>query len=110
VPIVITGYSSVETAVDAMRMGAYDYLLKPVDIEALVTEITTILKERDIFRRGKERLHDSVINSLLPINDMDPVVLASKDSLRAFGKEGIVKKVFSIPGMFFRKIIEFYWG
>jgi len=110
VPIVVTGYSSVETAVDAMRMGAYDYLLKPVDIEALVTEIITVLKERDTFRRGKERLHESVINSLLPINDMEIAVLASKDSLKPFGKEGIFKKIISIPGMFFRKIIEFYWG
>ena len=110
VPMVITGYSSVETAVDAMRMGAYDYLLKPVDIEALVVEINTILKERDTFRRGKERLHESVINSLKPIDDMDPVVLASKDSLRPFGKEGMFKKIISIPGMFLRKIKEFYWG
>ncbi|MCL2144127.1 MAG: response regulator [Endomicrobia bacterium] len=110
VPIVITGYSSVETAVDAMRMGAYDYLLKPVDIEALVAEINVILKERDTFRRGKERLHESVINLLVPVNDVETVVLASKDSLRPFGKEGILKKIISIPGMFFGKIIEFYWG
>lgn len=110
VPIVVTGYSSVETAVDSMRMGAYDYLLKPVDIEALVTEITTILQERDTFRRGKERLHESVINSLQPVNDMETVVLASKDSLRPFGKEGIIKKIISIPGTFLGRIKEFYWG
>ncbi len=110
VPIVVTGYSSVETAVDAMRMGAYDYLLKPVDIEALVVEINTILQERDIFRKGKERLHESVISALKPLNDKGTVILASKDSLKPFGKEGIVKKIISIPGMFLRKIKEFYWG
>jgi DNA-binding NtrC family response regulator len=110
IPIVVTGYSSVETAVDAMRMGAYDYLLKPVDLEALVSEINVILQERDTFRRGRERLHESVMGSLSPMNDMEAVVLASKDSLIPFGREGIFKKIISIPGTFLRRIKEFYWG
>jgi len=33
--ILVTGYSSIESAVDAMRMGAYDYLTKPVDVNKL---------------------------------------------------------------------------
>jgi Response regulator containing CheY-like receiver, AAA-type ATPase, and DNA-binding domains len=110
VPIVVTGYSSVETAVDAMRMGAYDYLLKPVDIEALVIEINTILKERDTFTRGKDKLHASVINTLEPIDDTDIVVLASRDSLIPSGKEGLFKKLVAVPGSILRKIREFYWG
>jgi len=33
--IVLTAFSSVETAVDAMKKGAFDYISKPVDIEEL---------------------------------------------------------------------------
>lgn len=33
--ILMTAHSSVETAVDALRLGAYDYLIKPLDFEAL---------------------------------------------------------------------------
>jgi len=33
--VVITGYSSVGSAVECMRLGAYDYLPKPFDTEAL---------------------------------------------------------------------------
>ena len=33
--ILMTAYSSVETAVEALRLGAYDYLIKPLDFEAL---------------------------------------------------------------------------
>ncbi len=33
--ILMTAYSSVETAVDALRLGAYDYLIKPLDFDAL---------------------------------------------------------------------------
>ncbi len=36
IPVVMmTGYSSVETAVEALRFGAYDYLMKPLDFDEL---------------------------------------------------------------------------
>lgn len=33
--ILITGYATVETALEAMKSGAYDYLVKPIDIKRL---------------------------------------------------------------------------
>ncbi len=33
--IIMTAYSSVETAIEAMKKGAYDYLTKPLDFDAL---------------------------------------------------------------------------
>jgi formate/nitrite transporter len=38
-PIVITGYGSTESAIEAMRAGASDYLLKPFDDEALLSAV-----------------------------------------------------------------------
>jgi CheY-like chemotaxis protein len=43
--IIITAYPSVDTAVEAMRRGAVDYLAKPFELERLGTSIT---KSRDI--------------------------------------------------------------
>jgi two-component system response regulator HydG len=60
IPIIImTAYSSVETAVDALKKGAYDYLSKPLDFEELELAIGramdhTRLKEEN--RALKERL------------------------------------------------------
>ncbi len=34
--IMITAFGSIETAVQAMRLGAYDYITKPIDYEALL--------------------------------------------------------------------------
>ncbi len=34
--VVITGYPTIETAKEAVRLGAYDYLAKPVDPEKVV--------------------------------------------------------------------------
>ncbi len=41
--IVITGYASVESAVLAIREGAWDYVRKPFDINALVKKIESAL-------------------------------------------------------------------
>ena len=42
--IVITGYGSIKTAVQALRLGVYDYLLKPCDEEELLLRISRALE------------------------------------------------------------------
>ncbi|HXJ43724.1 MAG TPA: sigma-54 dependent transcriptional regulator [Bryobacteraceae bacterium] len=37
--IIITAFGSVETAVEAMKAGAYDYVTKPIDYEALLLAV-----------------------------------------------------------------------
>ncbi|KAB1442846.1 response regulator [Pseudodesulfovibrio senegalensis] len=37
--IMLTGHGTVESAIEGMHKGAYDYLLKPCDIEVLVDRI-----------------------------------------------------------------------
>src|SRR5262249_30743932 len=44
--IVMTGYGSVEGAVQAIRMGAYDFLTKPLDIERLQLIVRRALSDR----------------------------------------------------------------
>jgi two-component system, repressor protein LuxO len=44
--IVITGHGSVNVAVDAMRAGAYDFIVKPVDAERLLTTLRNGLERR----------------------------------------------------------------
>jgi DNA-binding NtrC family response regulator len=55
--LVITGYGSVDSAVAAMRAGAYDYLTKPVDPEHLVRVLHKAL-ERQRLRRQVTYLQD----------------------------------------------------
>ena len=43
--IMLTGHASVESGVEGMRLGAFDYLMKPCDINDLV------LKVEDAFQR-----------------------------------------------------------
>ncbi len=48
--IVLTGHATVETAVAAMRDGAYDYLTKPVDIRRLRALVDKALEQSDVLR------------------------------------------------------------
>ncbi|MEJ2092306.1 MAG: response regulator [Syntrophobacterales bacterium] len=38
--IMLTGHATVETAIEGMKLGAFDYLMKPTEIEELVEKIT----------------------------------------------------------------------
>ena len=37
--IMLTGHATVETAIEGMKQGAYDYLMKPCDIDLLVSKV-----------------------------------------------------------------------
>lgn len=37
--IMLTGHATVESAIDGMKKGAFDYLMKPCDIELLVSKV-----------------------------------------------------------------------
>ncbi len=42
--IIITGFGSIETAVEAMKNGAIDYVKKPFNLDQLLDKINTALK------------------------------------------------------------------
>ena len=48
--ILITSYGSTETAIDAMRHGAIDYILKPIDFDELILRIKNIDLHKDLLR------------------------------------------------------------
>ncbi len=52
--LLITGYGSVETAVDAMRLGAADYLTKPVRVSELRTRLLRALEAGRLRRTNRE--------------------------------------------------------
>jgi DNA-binding response OmpR family regulator len=52
--ILLTGHASLQTAVEAIRLGATDYLVKPVDPETLVARTRTVLAEQALQRRRRE--------------------------------------------------------
>ncbi|MBZ5654099.1 MAG: sigma-54 dependent transcriptional regulator [Acidobacteriia bacterium] len=60
--ILMTGYYSTESAVDAIRRGACDYLPKPIDVQKLRTRVRALVAEADT-RRETSRLDQDMIEA-----------------------------------------------
>ena len=76
--VVMTGYASVETAVQALKRGAYDYITKPVDPDELSHLIAKALEHRHA-RREVARLREN-------LQEVSP-------STELIGKSAAMKKV-----------------
>jgi DNA-binding NtrC family response regulator len=59
VVIIMTGYASVETAVAALKNGAYDYVTKPLDPDDIAHQIQKALSHRKV-ERENVRLRETV--------------------------------------------------
>ncbi len=52
--IIMTAFGTIETAVKAIKAGAYDYLAKPIDLDQLVVLIERVSERRDLIRENTE--------------------------------------------------------
>ncbi len=66
-PVVITAYGTVETAVEAMKLGAFDYLTKPFSPEELVLVVRQALKMRSLVSEN-QRLKEQLAEKFRPEN------------------------------------------
>jgi len=46
--IMVTAFGSIETAVQAMRLGAYDYITKPIDYDALLLAVNRAMERQNL--------------------------------------------------------------
>ena len=47
--IMLTGHGNISTAVEAMKAGAYDFILKPPDLNRLLTAVRNALETKNLF-------------------------------------------------------------
>lgn len=87
--IVLTAFGQVDSAVHAMKLGAVDYLRKPVDLDELVLVVARVLRSEDMRHRlaySAERDSRAVEHPGL-IGDSPPMT-AVRDQIAAIGKIG----------------------
>ena len=64
--IMISGHGNIETAVDAVKKGAFDYIAKPPDLNRLLITIrnaldkTTLVKETKVLKRKVSRVQEII--------------------------------------------------
>jgi len=104
VVIMITGYGTIESAVEAIRMGAYDYLTKPIIDDELRMVVQRALEQRCLVRQCRElrdRLEgryalDSIVGhdyKMLRIYDLIEAVADSKVNVLIEGASGTGKSL-----------------
>jgi two-component system response regulator CpxR len=60
--IMLTGHATIESAIDGLKLGAYDYLMKPTDTEDLVTKILRAYARKS---EQEERIRRAEIDKIL---------------------------------------------
>lgn len=51
--IFITAYASVQTAIEALRKGAFDYLLKPLNFEDLAIKVQKLIEHKELLHENQ---------------------------------------------------------
>ena len=94
--VVITGYPHVETAADAVRLGAFDYLAKPVEKETLLKTARLAIQQyrlelekkeaelsRESYRHFLETIFRSVSDTVITV-DRNLIILDLNNAAREF--------------------------
>jgi PAS domain S-box-containing protein len=89
--IIITGHASKDTALEAIQMGAFSYLQKPIETNALRLTIQRAIEKREANRSIKESEHfaHAIIDGLtahIAILDQDGVIQAVNQAWRDFAE------------------------
>ncbi|HTK81372.1 MAG TPA: sigma-54 dependent transcriptional regulator [Bacteroidota bacterium] len=79
--IIITAYGSLETAITALRKGASDYILKPIEFDELLVKVRRLLDNRKV---------------VLENQYLRKVVNSDYDFSKLVGKSAEMKKVFEM--------------
>ncbi len=68
--LILTAHATLESAMEAVRRGASDYLLKPIDPEAILARLKDVLHEKKLPRRRRE-IASQMQQLLGELNQMD---------------------------------------
>ena len=70
--IMLTGHGNIETAVEAMKLGAYDFISKPPDLNRLLNSVRHALENKSL-RSENTKLKNKVAQKYLIIGESFPI-------------------------------------
>lgn len=100
--VLFTAFSDVESAVEALRSGAYDYILKPVNVKELLALIDSVAEHQSLKIENQRLTHE--FNEVLEAETMDIKEELTRIKQAYYKIVGIGDIVISSPAM--RSIYE----
>ena len=100
--IILTGHGTVENAVEAMRNGAYDFLIKPLNLDKLGLIVKRALSQRQLeidnklLKKKLNIFSKQMIgksDKMIKISNLIEQVAPSKTSVLILGENGVGKEV-----------------
>jgi len=91
VTVIITGYPDVESASEAVRLGAFEYISKPVDQEMLLhvtrkaIEHKRLIDEKERYRSNLEAIFRSVKDGIITVDKELRIIQANEAAQRICG-------------------------
>lgn len=80
--IMLTGHGSLQSAVDSLRLGATDYLLKPIDPEVLVARTRVVISEQ-LAERRKEQIRAQIKILQSELQELEKPELVASQATRS---------------------------
>ncbi len=71
--IMLTGHGNIETAVEAMKLGAYDFISKPPDLNRLLTAVRHALENKSL-RNENKKLKRKVAQKYTIVGSSSPIL------------------------------------
>ena len=89
--IMMTGFGTVESAIEAMKLGSFDYILKPFKTEQILGLVTRALREQQVTREnvalretvGIYELSEALSSSMPLDEQLDLIVSTVRKQFRA---------------------------
>lgn len=99
--IIISGHGNIETAVEAVKKGAFDYISKPPDLNRMLItlrnamEKTTLVEETKVLKRKMGKVQDIIGESapILKIKDTIEKVAPTEARVLITGENGVGKEL-----------------
>jgi len=94
IPVVaMTAYGTIEKAVEAMRYGASDYLVKPFDADALLEVVKRLLPQKEKIKEADSLV--AVEEKMQSLKSLAARVAKSEATVLLCGESGVGKEVFA---------------
>lgn len=99
--IIITGYASLDSAMEAVRLGAFDYIVKPFRMEELKVAVKNA-KEKILLKKTNQELLEKLKNFYTELDrysKQDKDSAALKNEEKDFGTERLVKEIKNLESL-----------